>query len=108
MEEKGVKLSNSKPKLSLLKIQFPRALEAVARASEYGHQKYIDTDHDYKNFLRVDNAEWEYRNALERHESYRETQGYFDSESNLPHIYHKAWNALAELEMHLKNIDNTF
>ena len=101
--EQGVKLSSKKPKLSLLKIQFPRALEAITRASEYGHNKYRDTDVDYKNFLRVPNAEWEYRNAIERHESDRETKGYLDDESGLPHIYHKAWNALAELETHLIN-----
>ena len=89
--------------ISVLFKQFPRALTAVAEASAYGHNKYRETDKDMLNFTRVDNAESRYRGALMRHERDRYTDGYLDSESNLPHIYHKAWNALAELEMHLKD-----
>lgn len=107
-ELKGVKTDSSKVDISVLFKQFPRALTAVAEASAYGHQKYIEHDLDMLNFTRVENAESRYRGALMRHERDRYTEGYLDSESNLPHIYHKAWNALAELEMHLKNIDNTF
>jgi len=106
-ELKGVKTDSSKVDISVLFKQFPRALTAVAEASAYGHQKYIEHDLDMLNFTRVENAESRYRGALMRHERDRYTDGYLDSESNLPHIYHKAWNALAELEMHLKNIDNT-
>jgi len=107
-ELKGVKTDSHKVDISVLFKQFPRALTAVAEASAYGHNKYRETDKDMLNFTRVENAESRYRGALMRHERDRYTDGYLDSESNLPHIYHKAWNALAELEMHLKNIDNTF
>lgn len=102
-ELKGVKTDSSKVDISVLFKQFPRALTAVAEASAYGHNKYRETDKDMLNFTRVDNAESRYRGALMRHERDRYTDGYLDSESNLPHIYHKAWNALAELEMHLKD-----
>ena len=97
----GVKLDEGKEQLAVLLIQFPRALAAITRCSEYGHHKYeLDSD-DWTNYQRVDNAEWRYRNALMRHEAYRAFE-YLD-ESGLPHIVHKAWNALAELELHLIN-----
>lgn len=91
----GVKLNNNKPQMSLLFIQFPKALEAIVRCSEYGNQKYKETDKDFLNFKRVSGGSKTYGDSGLRH---RLAKG-LDKESSLPHQYHVAWNALAELEL---------
>lgn len=101
-KELGVKKSNHKPQVGLLDIQFPKALRAVSQASMAGHEKYKETDQDYKNFKRVPNAEMQYRHASRRHELDREDD-YIDPDTGVPHIVLKAWNVLAELEIHLEN-----
>jgi len=77
--------------------QFPDALKAIAQCTEYGHQKYIETDEDYQNFRKVPGGSQTYADALLRHSM----EPGNDPESGLPHKYHKAWNALAELELWL-------
>ena len=92
---KGVKLNKSKPQLSLLFKQFPKAIEAIVMCSEYGHNKYKETDQDFLNFKRVNEGSKAYADAGLRHRA----QIGNDDESGLPHAYHVAWNALAELEL---------
>lgn len=94
----GVKLNKNKPQLSLLFRQFPKALEAIVKCSEYGHEKYKETDQDYLNYQRVKGGSQTYADAGLRH---RLQQGN-DLESKLPHQFHVAWNALAELELWMK------
>jgi hypothetical protein len=94
-ETEGVKLNKNKPQISLLFKQFPKALEAIVMCSEYGHKKYKETDKDFINFKRVEGGSKTYADAGLRH---RLGQGK-DSESGLPHQYHVAWNALAELQL---------
>lgn len=91
----GVKLNKLKPQISLLFKQFPDALEAIAKCSEYGHKKYKETDSDFLNFKRVAEGSKAYADAGLRH---RLKKG-IDLESMLPHCYHVAWNALAELQL---------
>ena len=81
--------------MSLLFKQFPKALEAIVMCSEYGHKKYKEADQDFLNFKRVEGGSKTYADAGLRH---RMQQG-IDLESMLPHSYHTAWNALAELEL---------
>lgn len=95
---KGKKTNSLKPQMSLLFKQFPKALEAVVLCSQYGHEKYKETDEDYLNYTRVDGGSKTYADAGLRH---RLEQGN-DSESGLPHQFHVAWNALAELELWIK------
>lgn len=96
--EHGVKTNKNKPQISLLFKQFPKALEAITHCSEYGHQKYLESDADYLNFSRVEGGSKTYADAGLRH---RLKEGN-DLESGLPHQYHVAWNALAELELWIK------
>ena len=98
-ETEGVKLNKNKPQMSLLFRQFPKALEAIVKCSEYGNEKYKETDKDFLNFKRVEGGSKTYADAGLRH---RMQQG-IDLESMLPHAYHVAWNALAELELILEN-----
>lgn len=96
-KEKGVKHNNGKPQLSLLFTQFPKALEAVAKCSEYGHEKYKETDSDFLNFKRVDGGSKAYADAGLRHRTF--PKGTTDIDSQLPHAFHICWNALAELQL---------
>jgi hypothetical protein len=91
----GVKHNKKKLPMSILFTQFPDALKAVVECSEYGHRKYIETDADYLNFKRVEGGSKTYADASIRH---RLEPGN-DVESGLPHQYHVAWNALAELQL---------
>ena len=93
----GVKTNKNKPQLSILFTQFPEALKAIARCSEYGHLKYKETDADYLNYQRVEEGSKAYADAGLRHRLYRKRTT--DIESGLPHAYHVAWNALAELQI---------
>lgn len=94
-KEEGIKTNKNKHQMSLLFKQFPEALKAIVKCSEYGHNKYKETDSDFLNFKRVEGGSKTYADAGLRH---RLEQGK-DLESNLPHQYHVAWNALAELEL---------
>lgn len=96
--KKGVKHNSKKPKMSLLFKQFPKALEAIVKCSEYGNEKYKETDHDFMNFKRVEGGSQTYADASLRHRLIKGN----DEESGLPHAYHIAWNALAELELYIE------
>ncbi len=98
----GVKHNKSKAPLSIVLKQFPKALEAISRCSEYGHNKYKETDVDFLNFKRVPGGSTTYADAGLRH---RLEIG-LDSESGLPHQYHTAWNALAELQLWIEENGN--
>src|SRR5690606_819772 len=102
LKQGGVKHNNKKPQMSLLFKQFPKALEAIVKCSEYGNSKYSDFDHDFLNFQRVSGGSKTYADASLRHR----LQSGLDEESGLPHAYHIAWNALAELELYIKENEN--
>lgn len=94
--EKGVKHSESKPPVGKLFKQFPNALKAVAMCSLFGHLKYEEHDKDWLNYRRVEGQD--YLDAMARH--LLEGEGK-DEQSNLPHKFHVAWNALADLEKYI-------
>ena len=99
----GIKLNNGKLHLGKVILkQFPNAIKAIAKCSEYGHLKYKDTDQDWLNFKRIENPYDAYTDAMIRH--FLEEDD-VDKESDLPHIYHTAWNAMARLEVYLNNIN---
>jgi hypothetical protein len=102
-ETEGVKHNSDKPQMSLLFKQFPKALEAIVKCSEYGHKKYNKNgeDSDYLNFKRVEGGSKTYADAGLRHRLY--VKDTTDLDSQLPHSWHVAWNALAELELLLEN-----
>lgn len=73
------------------------ALEALSLRALYGHNKYKETDQDWQNFTRVPNALEEYGNALFRH-----ALG-IGEEDEETHLVAEAWNAVAKLEVFLRN-----
>jgi hypothetical protein len=95
--KKGVKYNQGKLPLDIVfTIQFPKALNAISKATMFGHNKYLESDQDYLNFKNVEGGSQTYADALQRHSV---NKGSIDEGSGLPHIFHKAWNALAELEL---------
>ena len=77
------------------------ALEALSLRALYGHEKYNKdgADHDWKNFTRVPNADFEYSNAMFRH-----ALG-VGEDSEFDHLVSSAWNAIARLQIYLMDKD---
>lgn len=76
---------------------FPRAFVAVARVSEHGATKY-----SWHGWDHVPNARERYGDALARHLVAEATDGPTDPETGLLHAAQVAWNALARLELQLR------
>lgn len=83
-------------------LYFPRAIAAVSRCSEYGRKKY-NTVYSERNFMYVEDGVGRYTDGMLRHLGGEMLDaGGIDPETNLPHAYAVAWNALARLEIMLE------
>lgn len=87
----GAKLDATKPNCDLVFGGFANALLEVAKVGTFGARKY--TDNGWKS---VPNGVNRYRSAAYRHLL---SNGFLDSDSNLPHLAQAAWNCLAALEL---------
>lgn len=97
----GVKHDAGKPRAGLMLLDFARALEAVAEVTTFGAQKYSPS-----GWRSVPDAEARYTDALVRHLlAWKQADGEVDEESQLLHLAHAAWNALAVLELELARMD---
>lgn len=93
----GAKLDAGKPRVALVLGGFSRALMAVSEVGTFGANKY--SDNGWKS---VENGLQRYSDALGRH-LLKEAGGELtDDESGLLHAAHAAWNALARLELILR------
>lgn len=79
---------------------FPKALRAVADVSLFGATKYA-----WKGWENVPDGFIRYTDGLARHLSYEGEGQTIDPDSRLLHAQHVAWNALARLELLLKERD---
>jgi hypothetical protein len=77
--------------------KFPDALEAVATVSQYGAKKY-EVPIEVDGWKTIDQSDARYTDAEGRHLI---RVGY-DFESGLLHAAHKAWDALAGLQLALE------
>lgn len=96
---RGVKHDNGKPEPRLVLGSMARAILAVSEVASYGAKKYSPD-----NWLLVDDAMERYTDAGDRHRlmsSHHDN----DDESGLLQLAHAAWNALAVLELKLRDID---
>lgn len=91
----GRKDDAGKPYAACL-LEFPRALNEVAKVATFGAKKY-----ERRGWERVPNGEERFRDALVRH-LIAEGIEPNDPESELPHLAHAAWGALAALELKLR------
>lgn len=96
--EPGAKLDAGKPAIwQGLFAYFPRACESVAAVSTFGASKYA-----WKGWESVPRGVERYSDALARHlikEGLGESK---DKDSGYLHAAHAAWNAMARLELMLR------
>jgi hypothetical protein len=93
----GKKYDTGKPMVGTLCRIFPRALLAIGKCIEFGTHKYPAVD----NWKLVDNAFTRYQDAMQRHYLKYLAGEERDPETNLLHLAHMGWNALAILELYL-------
>lgn len=93
----GVKFDSGKtPVWQGLFDYFPRACVAVAKVSAKGAEKYV-----WKGWESVPDGINRYRNAQARHIVFESIDGIYDKEG-FRHLAQNAWNALAALELTLR------
>jgi Domain of unknown function (DUF5664) len=102
-KQEGAKLDGNKPNMDLVLGDFAHALLAVAEIGTAGAKKYSES-----GWLKVPNARTRYRSALLRHYFKERTEGLrdLDSEEHYLHAAHAAWNALADLELLIRDLNN--
>lgn len=76
---------------------FPRAIQQVAAVSTFGASKYA-----WKGWETVPEGFERYSDAMVRHLLAEGTGETSDNDSGLLHAAHAAWNALARLELRLR------
>jgi hypothetical protein len=76
---------------------FARALEAVGGVGTFGAVKYTPF-----GWIEVPNGQERYDDAMWRHWISNAKGEEVDSESELAHLAHLAWNALATLELKIR------
>lgn len=90
----GAKADAGKPRVDLVLDGFPRALMEVARVAAFGAAKYSE-----HGWMFVPDGYRRYTAAMDRHR----LQSGADDESGIEHAAHLAWNALARLELLLRD-----
>lgn len=101
-DQPGAKLDAGKCRAGLVLGGFARALHAVGEVGTYGANKYSDN-----GWMQVNNGVSRYTDALWRH-MLAEAQGQErDFDTRLLHAAHAAWNALARLDLILREIERT-
>src|SRR5574337_379534 len=95
--EPGAKLDAGKNRLGLVLLGFSRALQEVGKVGTYGAGKYSDD-----GWIAVPDGERRYTDAMLRHLMREATGEDCDPDTGLAHAAHTAWNALARLELALR------
>lgn len=96
----GVKYDAGKPRYGLVLGGFPRALERVVQVGTFGANKYSDD-----GWLTVPGGHARYTDAMLRHHFAEAGGEELDGESGMLHAAHRAWNALAVLELKLIELE---
>ena len=97
-EVAGMKFDAGKPMAGLMVSDFANALLAVSEVTTFGAKKYAP-----RSWMTVPNARDRYNDALHRHLLMAAAGEKQDQESKLLHAAHVAWNALALLELEIRN-----
>jgi hypothetical protein len=98
--EAGAKLDAGKIRPSLILRDMSRALLAVAEVATQGAEKYSEG-----GWLEVPDGIARYTDAGDRHRLFASIDGPRDPNSGKLHAAHEAWNALAKLELILRESD---
>lgn len=97
----GKKYDEGKPRVSLVLGGFSRALTEVSRVGTFGAQKYDDN-----NWQQLENGVERYTDAMLRHFLAEALGEEFDKESEIHHAAHTAWNALARLDLLMREAED--
>lgn len=95
--EPGAKLDANKNRLGLVLSGFANALQEVGKVGTYGAAKYTDN-----GWRHVADGIARYTDAMYRHQLAEASGEIKDPESDILHAAHTAWNALATLELKLR------
>lgn len=93
----GAKLDAGKNRLGLVIGGFSRALQAVGEVGTFGAEKYTPN-----GWVLVPNGQERYTDALYRHLMTEAEGESVDGQTGLTHAAHAAWNALARLDLMLR------
>ena len=93
----GAKLDAGKNRLGLVLMDFARALREVGRVGTYGANKYSAS-----GWVSVPDGVQRYTDAMFRHLLSEATGQEYDPDTELLHAAHTAWNALARLDLMLR------
>ncbi len=99
--ELGAKLDGGKILAGRLLGMFANALGDVSAVGTYGAEKYTEGGWQY-----VEDGIQRYEDAQVRHWLKRHQGEILDPETNLRHAAHEAWNALAKLELMIREDKN--
>ena len=99
--ESGAKLDHGKVRPALVLGGFARALWAVSEVGSFGAMKYTEN-----GWVTVPNGKARYEDADLRHWLKDKMGQENDEDSNLTHLAHKACNALAALDLALREKEN--
>lgn len=100
MVDPGAKHDTGKPAVHSVLRYFPRAITEVAKVSQHGASL-----HGWDTWDTIENPIERYSDAKVRHILASCMGEEVDSESNLIHAAHEAWNSLAILELMLRSDD---
>lgn len=101
--EPGAKLDQGKVRPSLIFNDMAYALTEVARVATYGAKKYSDG-----GWQHVEDGIKRYTDAMDRHRLKEHTEGFWDEDIRndtgelIAHAAQVAWNALARLELMIR------
>lgn len=100
-KDAGAKLDQGKNRLGLVMFGFARALQEVGMVGTYGAQKYSDN-----GWVAVPNGQARYTDALLRHLLKEAAGEVYDNDTEILHAAHAAWNALARLDLMIREREN--
>jgi hypothetical protein len=98
--EPGAKLDAGKARPGLVLSGFARSLSAVVDVGTYGATKYTDN-----GWMEVPGGIARYTDAMHRHLLAEASGEWADPDTGIAHAAHAAWNALARLDLMLRERD---
>lgn len=93
----GAKLDAGKRRAGLVLCGFARALQAVADVGTYGAEKYTAD-----GWMQVPDGQARYTDAMFRHLLSEAAGEPRDADTGILHAAHAAWNALARLDLMIR------
>ena len=97
----GAKLDAGKVRPALVLGGFARALWEISKVGTYGATKYTDN-----GWMEVADGVMRYDDAKMRHWLKEKMGEKCDKDTTLTHLAHEAWNALARLDLHIRETEN--